>query len=1491
MIPIDLLDRYELIGPLGQGGGGEVWAARDRVTSDRLAIKALHALSGSAEVEALIRETIALSGLEGLGFPRVLALGRTPDGRLYLVRELVSGQSLEAVARGERDRALSLLPSLAEVLTVVHRTSLLHGDVKPANVIVRDDGTVALVDLGLATALREGGHHALGLTPHFAAPEVLAGGRVTVQSEVYSLGVMLRDLLEQIPVVPLGSEQGRALWPIVERATHHLPSERFPSADEFGSAVRSALRGDAAPKENHLLPWPVTGVEALAYALRKLMEETQASQPVYLVGPAGSGRSTLLRRLGWSLGVEGRNVLLVDAALFESDLLEKLLEPYGKPGSIVFLLPPIHELSRAPGSAAERADRWIQQVHERGAQLVIADTRAPQGAALMELPPLDEASVARLLQGALPSLPPGLTRDLMELCGARPLGLRRFVEAAGGRPLVSRQDIEQVVSGQFEFAGEPAERAERALDRGHYDAAHDALENVSEDSLEGAWLWGRYEIAAGSAQRALRLVEGVLAQVADRPSTDTERARILTLHTRALLGLGKYAEAVELTEDVVSYPLATRAEARAYRGLGQSILGQHEDALATLELSEQEATESGVVRIKALTASSRATAEWRKGALEAAIASYERAILAASRAGDSGMLASAQINLAGLKKEHGDLSASIRLLEAATDAARRAGRKSSLTQALLNLTNADLYLGRLERARAELTRVGDPEDLAPALKAQLLGLRAELRARHDEVEAALPDYDACGRAFETIGRKREASEPYLEAVLLLWQHKVDPTNSTRGVFVPTVEQLRHLLERGRALLESEETPLLILAEAAFLDFQGDSDRAEETSRKAAELAQKAGLREWAWRALALTAELLEQAGKKTRAVKARQEAVEILEEIGARLPPDLREVYWSEPRRRELRAHTSQDSEPLSRGERSPHRSAAGRRADPSQGTGTEAVSRMTQTPLERRLAKILTINSDLASEIDLDRLATKIVAHAAELLGAERGYLLLGKSADELYVRASRSAEQGERLAFSRSIAKEVLSSGQALISIDAGQDQRFKSFESVHSARVAAVACVPVLSPFGVPIGVLYLETRLSSRPDFRDELPTLRAFADQAAIALENARLLGELAEKKEALEKQNQQLLLAQGHMKEVLGKRTQRLIEVREELKATRHRLQDRTGFRGLVGESAAMRRVYALIERVQETDVPVLITGESGTGKEVVARAIHEGSLRKSAKMLAVNCGAIPESILESELFGHKKGAFTGADRDRKGLFLEAEGGSLFLDEVGETPLKMQASLLRVLQERRVRPVGGAEEAPIDVRVIFATNRDLREAVQKGTFREDLLYRIQVVEIALPPLRERKEDIGLLVDHFLQRLSVRFGKEKKTLSREALSFLVHHPLPGNVRQLENTLLNAWVLSEGTQIEADEISLPRGDAPRPRPALEEASVHVPQRDESRPLGITTKPKRGTYSEHQKIERKQMLDALERTNWNRVKAAELLNMPRRTFYRRLRDYGIQ
>jgi len=308
-----------------------------------------------------------------------------------------------------------------------------------------------------------------------------------------------------------------------------------------------------------------------------------------------------------------------------------------------------------------------------------------------------------------------------------------------------------------------------------------------------------------------------------------------------------------------------------------------------------------------------------------------------------------------------------------------------------------------------------------------------------------------------------------------------------------------------------------------------------------------------------------------------------------------------------------------------------------------------------------------------------------------------------------------------------------------------------------------------------------------------------------------------------------LLIEKALEKRRLAQREKSLVRDNELL---REQLSSRARFEGMVGRSPAMQSVFSLVEKVAASRTTVLITGESGVGKELVARAVHAKSPRASASFLAVNCGAIPEGLIESELFGHVKGAFTGAANAKEGLFQAAHGGTLFLDEIGELGLSLQVKLLRAIQDRRVRPVGATEDLEVDVRLVAATNRDLPEEVRAGRFREDLYYRLNVVQIRVPPLRDRREDVLALADHFLKRFGAEHGRSRLRLSTDAVRRLDDYSFPGNVRELENLIERAVALSTGPEVTVDALpaplrASPSGDVPAsgPLPAGFSLEAHL------------------------------------------------------------------
>ncbi len=323
----------------------------------------------------------------------------------------------------------------------------------------------------------------------------------------------------------------------------------------------------------------------------------------------------------------------------------------------------------------------------------------------------------------------------------------------------------------------------------------------------------------------------------------------------------------------------------------------------------------------------------------------------------------------------------------------------------------------------------------------------------------------------------------------------------------------------------------------------------------------------------------------------------------------------------------------------------------------------------------------------------------------------------------------------------------------------------------------------------------------------------------------------------------------------------------EENRLLKEELTERAEFRNIVGISRGMEQVFAVVRKVADTDATVLITGESGTGKEMVAKSIHSLSSRRSFPFVPINCAAIPRELLESELFGHVKGAFTGAVRDKVGKFQSADGGTLFLDEVGELPVDLQPKLLRALQERIIEPVGGTTSRKLDVRIVAATNVDLETAIEEGRFREDLYYRLSIIPIHLPPLRERGDDVLLLIRHF----TAKHGGGGVTFTPRALEIMKHYPWPGNVRELENTIERLLIMRNSDSIDAEDLPGKLRGVKKGREG-----------------GVINLPAEG-YSLEQ-LEREIVVEALDRNDWNQTAAARFLRIPRHTLIYRMGKYNI-
>jgi transcriptional regulator with GAF, ATPase, and Fis domain len=463
-----------------------------------------------------------------------------------------------------------------------------------------------------------------------------------------------------------------------------------------------------------------------------------------------------------------------------------------------------------------------------------------------------------------------------------------------------------------------------------------------------------------------------------------------------------------------------------------------------------------------------------------------------------------------------------------------------------------------------------------------------------------------------------------------------------------------------------------------------------------------------------------------------------------------------------------------------------------------------------------------------LESLLDALLEALLEVTRADKGFVI--ELADDLpVVRAARNLVPGSvEDAVSRvsdSIVQRVVQSRRPLVVADALHDAEWSGSASVVNLQLQSVMCAP-LTARGEVFGVIYLGN--DSVRDLFDarSLETLTVFASQASLLLQNALLLRDLR-------RENEQL----------------------------REAVENRR-YGEMLGSGPSMREVYRRIEKVAPTDVTVLIQGETGTGKELVAREIHRRSPRAGGPFVAINCAAIPEGLLESELFGHVKGAFTGAVASRPGRFQAAAGGTLLLDEIGEMPPPLQVKLLRAIQERAVQRVGDSRPEPVDIRVLAATNRDLEEDVRRGRFREDLFYRLNVVAIGLPPLRERGDDVTVLARWFLQRDAVLFDSRARGFAPGAISAIRKYRWPGNIRELENRVKKGAVLADGPLITADDLDLGLTDL---EPALALAQAV------------------------EEFRRSYIREVLERNGGNRTRTAKDLEVDPRTIFRHLEKMG--
>jgi serine/threonine-protein kinase PknK len=1547
--------RYRLVAPLGRGSQSTVWEALDQRRDG-----AVCALKFSARADART-ELEALARVEHPALAKVLDVGPYDSG-LFVALERVVGQPLDKLVGAPA--IIRAVFSVAEALSAIHDGGLVHGDVKPANILANAE-RAWLVDLGLAARDAKPGALVAGSLA-FMAPEVLAGER-SAAADLYALGVSAAwALCRTHPLVDDPHDRSALLdalarqHPVRTLLRDKLPEpcrdailgllDAQPSARgtartllarlarDAGAWLSPAQRARAASADlarRSVAPLVGRGAElergreALARALLD-----HSSLGVVVAGPDGSGRARLaaeiLRATKVVFAARGALCDVVDELCVEPErpTIVRLIDaPPARVRSALASLarlrryatlkqpvailattntltegdePPIADVElvslgpvprdalrallvaisgRSPTDAAlaalvERSDalpgRFARIVAAldpaEAATATVADVSAAQarlGDPSSLVSSLDAGAVeaferllvagASLSLSALASDPDRARRAFGALsrmglahavAGSSRVALsaggddrsidparRRALAAQLARWLDDNGADEPLVRARIAWILGDNERAFSLANRVGLDRARPAIERVAmlslalkiapadrrvglalgrlhtwlgESSLAEAALSSLGEdsevlLARIDALRSRGAVEAARALLAVLGAKFDESSRVAAAALRAREGLeaGRVDEArVAIdshapTGDCNPVIALRWTEVRAYLAL---VEGQHERAQRLLSEVEPVLAALDDDRVRARFASLDGMALQARGAHYEARERYARAWSLAQSSGDARAAATYAVNLGTAEWLVGSLGDARSWLERGVRALAAFGTAFELARALANLAMLESFVGDRGRAIDLATRAeratAESRDPVASLGASIV--HAECTSSGAALAEAL---GSLAEREAREGRDESARDTYARAAL-----------AAAMAHEPDV--------RAECLAKMQGSTAALAAVAALADCveSGAPARAALDHARAAVAADPSpehelALLAWTARAHALGPSVVSEARSSLEAK---------VDALARTLSTESAALFRDAQRALSRWGPSEPSSEPAQRA----------------------------SSVRWKRLAEIA---RELNSEQRLRPLLERIMDAIVELTGATRGFLLLAGPDGTLRVRSARNLgrrDLGEDEGSpSRSIAERVARTGEAIVTIDAASDGALSTFESVTAMQLRSVLAVPLMIK-GVSCGTVYVDDRFRAGAFGDGALEVAREFAEAAALAIHNARSAARL---RRALRKSER---LARALSKRVESQSV--------ELEATRRALvtehEPRGKYEAIIGRGAAMRKTLSLCDRVAATSVPVLLLGESGTGKELIARAIHQNSPRAKKPFVAVNCAAITETLLEAELFGHLRGAFTGADRARQGLFEVADSGTLFLDEVGEMSPGMQAKLLRVLQDGEVRPIGGTLSRKVDVRVIAATLRDLPKLVEKGAFREDLYYRLAVLTVQTPALRERREDIPTLIQFFLNK----HGRADVKVDRRALARMVDYPWPGNVRQLENEVLRAALLCDGVLRESDLD---------PKLLARELDPDAPVRS---PLDL-----RGAVED---LERKLVERALRECRGNQTKASKVLGLSR-------------
>ncbi len=963
---------------------------------------------------------------------------------------------------------------------------------------------------------------------------------------------------------------------------------------------------------------------------------------------------------------------------------------------------------------------------------------------------------------------------------------------------------------------------------GWYDFALQVLGRAGLETSQETRIRAELTMEMGRYKETLELIDAATAEGSSQPDLDGFIAACecqLGNYERALATvqqtLGEGGRAISLKE---------RARLEQVGGLACTYLSRIEEASRWYAAAKDDFEKAEDLKGQLKVSANIGMLLRLRGNLVEARDAYDRAINIARRIGDRPREALHLMNRATISQVACNFEEAHRDYLAALDIATVLGNLFRTTQVEVNLSDLLLDMGEVAAASEMALR---------ALKrSRTIGHhRLEVRALMAAGAAALRA-GALLRAERLLGEARrrlsaggdEAGRVSADLQLISLYMAQGDFKRVRSLACDTVEITA---KRGRYRENARAS--LLLAEAKMSE-GGDMASALAHLEQAEHALKREPSPEFLWRLELFRSRALKALGRPEEAAAALKRGESVFKDVLGRVPEQFRDGY-------------------LSRAE-APELAVAGRVSKEDESSNRRV----------RDLEMLMEINQELTRERDPKRLLSLIMERAVELTGAERGMVVMPKGDAFAQVVCYQISDEAEK-SFSRSVAEKVVREGRAVLAVDALDDERFRAFVSVNAMKLRSILAVPLQIKRHV-VGAIYLDSRLRTGVFTDADRRMLEAFGAQAAVALETARLISENTQKCSELANANNEIQSLTDQLREKLEHSEVKLRRVGALLEQTQKDVSERLRKSGIIGQSVAMQAVLKMIDRIALADVPVYVFGASGTGKELAARAIHSGSERREKPFVPINCGALPPKLLASELFGHKKGAFTGAVGDRPGLFRLADQGTLFLDEVSDMDKEMQTHLLRVLQDGTLRSLGDTEEVSVDVRILSASNRDLEVEVAEGRFREDLFYRLNVVRIDIPPLADRREDIPLLVEFLLRRHAK--GGLAPVFTKGAMDILMGADWPGNVRELENEVQRAMAMAtEGEPIRSSDLS----------PRFSETGITEQW------SGKGTLKERVSHFEGVVIKRMLM-----ECGENATKAAVGLGISRATLYKKLERYGI-